>query len=68
MERKQKKSGYRGAVLWITGLLLLAATGCGGAAVSNTSAGAVSESYAVAEEAMDAAAPQMEYAAQDMDA
>lgn len=68
MERKQKKSGYRGAVLWITGLLLLAATGCGGAAVSNTSAGAVSESYAVAEKAMDAAAPQMEYAAQDMDA
>lgn len=72
MERKQKKSRYRRAVLWMTGLLLLAATGCGGRAVNQMSGGTASESYAVAEETMDAAMPaeaaEAEYAAQDMDA
>lgn len=72
MERKGKKNRYRSAVIWMSGLLLLAATGCGGASVNQMSGGTASESYAVTEEAMDTAmmaeAPAAEYAGEGMGA
>lgn len=72
MKREDRKSRYRAAVLWITGLLLLAVTGCGGMGTKNMSGGTGSESFAVASETMDAAMPaeeqEIEYAASQTDA
>ncbi len=72
MKRGYGKNRYRTAALWITGLLLLAVTGCGGMGAKNMSGGIAQDSFAVAEETMDAAMPaeakEMEYAASEMDA
>lgn len=70
MESNYRKKGHRAAALWLTGLLLLAVTGCGSGG-SRSSGGTFSNSQA-AEAAMDTAMPaamaEEEYGIAELDA